>query len=93
MKIWLIGIVCVLGIIFWWKGKKPIIKNFPNNNVPIVAFGILLHSAVYGWASGRFTSFADVIDSMSYGLQKAAPLFILYIFFFQFFESLCFVFS
>lgn len=66
---------------------------FSRALVPVVAFGLLLHSAVYGWASGRFTSFADVIDSMSYGLQKAAPLFILYIFFFQFFESLCFVFS
>jgi len=65
---------------------------FSRALVPIVAFGILLHSAVYGWASGRFTSFADVIDSLSYGLQKAAPLFILYVVFFQFIESLCFVF-
>ena len=65
---------------------------FSRAFVPFVAFGILLHSAVYGWASGRFTSFADVIDSLSYGLQKAAPLFILYVVFFQFIESLCFVF-
>ena len=66
---------------------------FSRALVPVVAFGLLLHSAVYGWASGHFTSFADVIDSMSYGLQKAAPLFILYVVFFQFIESLCFVFS
>ena len=37
---------------------------FSRALVPVVAFGLLLHSAVYGWASGRFTSFADVIDSL-----------------------------
>ncbi len=58
MKIWLIGIVCVLGFIFWWKGKKPTIKNFPNNNVPIVAFGDSL-TAGYGAPAG--TSYPDVL--------------------------------
>jgi aminobenzoyl-glutamate transport protein len=66
---------------------------FSHAIVPILSFGILLLSAVYGWASGRFTSWADIVDSLSWGIQRAAPLFILYVFLFQFYASLRFVFS
>jgi len=66
---------------------------FSHAIVPILSFGALLLSSVYGWASGRFTSWADIVDSLSWGIQRAAPLFILYVFFFQFYESLRFVFS
>lgn len=66
---------------------------FSRALVPIVAFGILLLSAVYGWASGRFAAFSDVIDSLSFGIGRAAPLFILCVVFFQFYESLRFVFG
>ena len=65
---------------------------FSRALVPIVSFGVLLASAVYGWASGRFTSFADVIASLAYGIQQAAPLFILYVVAVQFYASLKFVF-
>ena len=65
---------------------------FSRALVPIVSFGVLLASAVYGWASGRFTSFADVIASLAYGIQQAAPLFILYVVAVQFYASLRFVF-
>ena len=65
---------------------------FSRALVPIVSFGVLLASAVYGWASGRFSSIADVIASLAYGIQQAAPLFILYVVAVQFYASLKFVF-
>lgn len=65
---------------------------FSRALVPILSFGILLLSIAYGLTLGRFTSFADIVDSLSFGIQMAAPLFILYIFIFQFYESLRFVF-
>ena len=65
---------------------------FSRALVPIVSFGVLLASAVYGWTSGRFDSFADVIASLAYGIQQAAPLFILYVVAVQFYASLRFVF-
>ena len=64
---------------------------FSRALIPIVAFGLLLLSVAYGWASGRFTSVADVVDSLSFGIGHAAPLFILYVLVVQFCESLCFV--
>ena len=64
---------------------------FSRALVPIVAFGLLTVSVVYGRVSGRFTSIADIVDSFSYGIGRAAPLFILYVFIIQFCESLRFV--
>lgn len=66
---------------------------FSRAIVPVVAFGVLLLSVAYGWTSGRFTSVADVIGSLSFGIGRAAPLFILYVFVVQFVESLRFVFQ
>jgi len=65
---------------------------FSRALVPILSFGMLLLSIAYGLTLGRFTSFADIVDSLSFGIQMAAPLFILYVFIFQFYESLRFVF-
>jgi len=65
---------------------------FSRALVPILSFGLLLLSTVYGWASGRFTTFSDVIDSMAYGISQVAPLFVLYILLVQFCDSLRFVF-
>lgn len=64
---------------------------FSRALVPIVAFGLLFSSAVYGSVSGRFTSLSDFIDSLSYGISYAAPILVLYVFFIQFYESLRFV--
>lgn len=66
---------------------------FSRAIVPIVSFGIMLMSVAYGWASGTFRSLTSVVSSMSVGIATAAPLFILYIVFVQFYESLWFVFS
>ena len=66
---------------------------FSRAIVPIVSFGIMLMSVAYGWASGSFRSLTTIVSSMSAGIATAAPLFILYIVFVQFYESLWFVFS
>ncbi len=58
MKKILIGVLCVVGLFYLLKGNKPQIKNFPNNNEVIVAFGDSL-TAGYGAAEG--TSYPDVL--------------------------------
>lgn len=65
---------------------------FSRALVPVVSFGLLLVSAVFGYASGRFASVADVVGALSFGIAKSAPLFLLYILAVQFYESLRFVF-
>ena len=65
---------------------------FSRSLVPILSFGLLLLSAVYGWVSGRFTSFTDIVDAMSYGIARSAPAFVLYVLLLQLYESLVFVF-
>ena len=65
---------------------------FSRAFVPIVSFGVLLVSVAYGWASGSFRSLARIVSAMSTGIAAAAPLFILYVVFVQFYESLRFVF-
>ena len=64
---------------------------FSRALVPLVAFGLSSVSVVFGWVSGRFTSMSDVVGSWSYGIGRAAPLFVLYVVFVQFCASLRFV--
>ena len=66
---------------------------FSRAIVPLVAFVLSTVSAVYGRISGRFVSIVDIISSFSYGIGRAAPLFILYVVSVQFCESLRFAFS
>lgn len=66
---------------------------FSRALLPIAAFGLLLLSVVYGWTSGRFTSVSDVVDAVSFGIARSAPLFILYVLAVQFYASLRFVFQ
>ena len=65
---------------------------FSRAVIPIVAFGILLVSSVYGRMSGRFTSATDVFDAMSAGIAHCASLFIVYVMLMQLYESILFVF-
>lgn len=65
---------------------------FSKALVPLVAFGLIFVSLVYGLLAHSFTSVKSVIDASTWGLAKAAPLFLLYVFFIQFYESLCYVF-
>lgn len=66
---------------------------FSRSIVPFIAFGIALVSIAFGLISGRMQSLSDILRTLSFGLQKGAPLLVLYIFFIQFYESLWFVFS
>jgi len=65
---------------------------FSRALIPIISFGVLIISAVYGRVSGRYAAVDDILHSLSFGITKAAPLFILYILLIQFYESLKFVF-
>lgn len=65
---------------------------FSRAAVPIVAFGLLLVSVVYGRMSGRFTSATDIFDAMSAGIARCAPLFIVYVVLMQLYASVLFVF-
>ena len=58
MKKILIGVLCVAGVFYLIKGNKPQIKNFPNGNQVIVAFGDSL-TAGYGATDGA--SYPDVL--------------------------------
>ena len=65
---------------------------FSRSIIPILSFGIILVSVSFGLVSGRFQTLADVLDALSFGCRKGAPLFIFYILLIQFYESLRFVF-
>lgn len=65
---------------------------FSRSIIPILSFGIILVSVSFGLISGRFQTLADVLDALSFGCRKGAPLFIFYILLIQLYESLRFVF-
>lgn len=65
---------------------------FSRALVPLVAIGLCLVSMVYGLMSGRFENLPAAVDSLSRGIAKAAPLFVLYILVMLFFQSVLFVF-
>lgn len=65
---------------------------FSRAVIPIIAFGVLLVSVVYGRMSGRFTSATAVFDALSAGIARCAPLFIVYVVLMQLYASVLFVF-
>lgn len=66
---------------------------FSRALVPIITFGMSLFSIVFGLMSGRFVNLTHILEALSYGISKGAPLFILYILFIQLVFSLSFVFN
>ena len=66
---------------------------FSRSLVPLIAFGICLFSVTFGVMSGRVKTLPDILEILSYGIQKGAPFFIIYILLMQFYQSLRFVFG
>ena len=66
---------------------------FSRSLVPVVAFGVVLVSLTFGMMSGRFRTMDDILDVLSFGIQRGAPLLVLYILAIQFCQSLRFVFA
>lgn len=65
---------------------------FSRSIIPFVAFGVILVSIAFGMISGRMQSLSDILEVLSYGIQRYAHLLVLYIFCIQLYQSLCFVF-
>lgn len=65
---------------------------FSRALVPILSFGVVVASLTFGLMSGRFQHLSDALYSLSYGIAESAPLFVLYVLFVQFLNSLAFVF-
>jgi aminobenzoyl-glutamate transport protein len=66
---------------------------FSRALVPVVAFGVAVAGMVFGLMSGRFQTVADAVASLSNGVSRCAPLFLLYILAAQILASLHFVFG
>jgi aminobenzoyl-glutamate transport protein len=66
---------------------------FSRSIIPIVAFGLTLVSITFGMMSGRMQSLSDVLEILSYGIRRYAPLLVLYVFCIMLYQSLRFVFS
>lgn len=57
----------------------------------VIAFGAMATALIYGTVAGRFTTLADVYQSLLAGIRQAAPLLLFYILIVQLYESLCFI--
>lgn len=66
---------------------------FSRALIPFTALGVILVSVVYGWVSGRFVSFSDLVGSLCHGISDCAPLFVVYVLTMQLYESMCYVFQ
>ena len=66
---------------------------FSQSAVPMLALALTLTATAYGLASRTFQSLADVLAALCAGLSACAPLFVLYVLFIVFYESLRFVFA
>lgn len=66
---------------------------FSYSLVPLIALGLTMAGIVYGLVSARFTSLADIFDSLISGLRAAAPWLLLYVLLAQLYYSLLFVFA
>ena len=65
---------------------------FSRASVPLLALLIIVTSIFYGIVSRTFTSLVSIISSLTWGIEKASSLILLYIFAFHFYESLRYVF-
>lgn len=65
---------------------------FSNSLVAVVAFGLVVVSLAFGLVSGRLHTLADILEALSAGIRRGAPLFVVFILAMQLLESLKFVF-
>ena len=66
---------------------------FSRSLVPIIAFGICIFSVSFGLMAGVMRNISDILQALSFGIAKGAPLIILYLFAVQLVGCLCFVFG
>ena len=66
---------------------------FSHALIPVIAFGVILLSVVYGLLSRHFLSMTDVCKSFTQGIADAAPLLLLYVLTMQLVGALRFVFG
>ena len=66
---------------------------FSRSLVPIIAFGISIFSVAFGLMSGVMRNLSDILQVLSFGIAKGAPLLVFYLFAVQLVGCLRFVFG
>lgn len=59
--------------------------------VPLIAFGITLLCAVYGYVAGNYCNMSDIYQSLIDGIRDGAPLLLFYVLLGQIYYSLQFI--
>ena len=66
---------------------------FSRSLVPIIAFGICIFSVAFGLMAGVMRNLSDILQALSFGIAKGAPLLVFYLFAVQLVGCLRFVFG
>ena len=66
---------------------------FSRSLVPIIAFGICIFSVSFGLMAGVMRNLSDILQALSFGIAKGAPLIVFYLFAVQLVGCLRFVFG
>ena len=66
---------------------------FSRSLVPIIAFGICIFSVAFGMMAGVMKNLSDILQALSFGIAKGAPLIVFYLFAVQLVGCLYFVFG
>ena len=66
---------------------------FSRSLVSIIAFGICLFSVAFGMMAGVMKNLSDILQALSFGIAKGAPLLVFYLFAVQLVGCLRFVFG
>ena len=66
---------------------------FSRSLVPIIAFGICIFSVAFGLMAGVMQNLTDILQALSFGIAKGAPLIVFYLFAVQLVGCLRFVFG
>ena len=61
--------------------------------VPIVAFAVILFAVAFAMMAGHISTLSAILQFVSYGIAKGAPLVVVLFLLIQFFESVRFVFG